>query len=177
MTPRTHPPAAADEVTTLRAFLDYYRDTLRRQTEGLDARQLATALPPSDLTLGGLMVHMAIVEHSWFVDRMAGGPETPDWVPDAAFESDPDWELHAGATNATPEEQRDRFDAAVRAADRVIDEMLTTDEGLDTMSQRKRRDGSRVTLRWVLVHMIEEYARHAGHADLIRESIDGSVDL
>jgi hypothetical protein len=91
------------------------------------------------------------------------------------MEADDDWEWHS-AKDDEVETLFERFDTAVTEADRVIDAALEG-EGLDTPAKRPRRDGSIATLRWILVHLIEEYARHAGHADLIRESIDGATDL
>jgi uncharacterized damage-inducible protein DinB len=170
---RVRPPWRADEVTTLRAFLDYHRDTLRWKCAGLTQQQLAQAPPPSDMALGGLMKHLALVESDWFEDTFAGGSpmspfDTVDW------EADPDWEWRT-ARDDTPEELFALFDEAVRRADAVIDEALAG-LGLDAESQNKdRREGTLFSLRRILVHMIEEYARHNGHADLIRQSIDGAT--
>ncbi len=171
---RTDPPLVADEATTLRAFLDFHRDTFRWKCAGLTQQQLAEALPPSDMTLGGMMKHLAIVESGWFEETFRGGQTMPpfdtvDW------EADRDWEWHT-AKDDTPEELRALFDEAVRRADAVIDAALATDAGLDATSSREsRREGTPFSLRWILVHMIEEYARHNGHADLIRQSIDGET--
>ena len=168
---RVDPPLHADEVTMLRSYLTYHRDTLRWKCSGLTQDQLAQALPPSDMTLGGMMKHLAIVESSWFESVFAGGKYMPPF--DAVeWEEDWDWEWHT-AHQDTPEELRALFDEAVRRADAVVDEALARG-GLEQESVRKNRSGeSTFTLRWILVHMIEEYARHNGHADLIRESIDG----
>jgi uncharacterized damage-inducible protein DinB len=173
VTERTRPPAAADEATTLLAFLDYFRDTLRRQTDGLDAEQLATRLPPSTLTLGALLKHLAHVERHWATYVFAGEAMTEPWA-SADWDADPDWEMTSAAGDP-PEELRRLFDAEVAAADavyrRVLDEV-----GLDALAVRVRHR-KHFSLRWILVHLVEEYARHCGHADLIRESIDGAVDL
>ncbi|GAB6940307.1 DUF664 domain-containing protein [Isoptericola variabilis] len=175
---RVDPPLRADEVTTLRAFLDYHRDTLRRKTAGLDADQLRTTLPPSTMTLGGLLKHLAFVESNWFLQVFDGGAAMPPF--DAAdWDADPDWEWHSAAHDA-PDELRSLFDAAVAAADRSIDAALAAPapgSGLDGTSAREsRRPGEGAfSLRWILVHMIEEYARHNGHADLLREALDGAT--
>jgi uncharacterized damage-inducible protein DinB len=173
VTERTRPPAAADEATTLLAFLDYFRDTLRRQADGLDAEQLATRLPPSTLTLGALLKHLAHVERYWATYVFAGEAMTEPWA-SADWDADPDWEMTSAADDP-PEELRRLFDAEVAAADavyrRVLDEV-----GLDALAVRVRHR-KHFSLRWILVHLVEEYARHCGHADLIRESIDGAVDL
>ncbi|KAA1418977.1 DinB family protein [Nocardioides humilatus] len=169
---RNHPPLAGDEVTTLRAFLDYHRDTLRWKVEGLTQAQQAQRLEPSTMTLGGMMKHLALVESSWFEVVLGGGDYMPpfdgiDW------EKDQDWDWDS-AVEDTPEQLRALFDEAVTRADRVIDEAVASPSGLDTLSARpSRRSGNPYSLRWILLHMIEEYARHNGHADLIRESIDG----
>jgi uncharacterized damage-inducible protein DinB len=173
---RVDPPLRADEVATLRAFLDFHRDTFRWKCAGLTQEQLAQPLPPSDMTLGGMMKHLAIVESSWFESTYAGGQymppfDTVDW------DADRDWEWHS-AKDDSPQELRRLFDDAVRRADAVIDAALAAGDGLDGESVKHSRHGEgqgAFSLRWILVHMIEEYARHNGHADLIRESIDGET--
>ncbi|MEL7974874.1 DUF664 domain-containing protein [Isoptericola sp. F-RaC21] len=171
---RAEPPLRADEVTTLRAFLDYHRDTLRWKTAGLTAVQLRTPHPPSSLTLGGLVKHLALVETDWFAVKLDGDTaiapfDTADW------DADPDWEFHSAADDS-PEELRRIFDAAVADSDRRIDAALAAG-GLDGTSVRESRHGDEgaFSLRWILVHMIEEYARHNGHADLLREAVDGAT--
>jgi uncharacterized damage-inducible protein DinB len=170
---RTDPPLLADEATTLRAFLDYQRDTFRWKCAGLTQEQLAQSLEPSDMTLGGMMKHLAVVESGWFEETFAGGSQMPpfdtvDW------DADRDWEWHT-AKDDTPEDLRTLFDEACRRADAVLDQALAG-PGLDAESASKdRREGTPFSLRWIVVHMIEEYARHNGHADLIRESIDGET--
>lgn len=173
---RTEPPLRADEVTTLRAYLDYHRDTLRWKTGGLTAAQLRTPLPPSTMTLGGLLKHLAYVESQWFAVVLEGGDARPpfdtvDWA------ADPDWEWHSAADD-DPADLRALFDDAVAASDRALDRLLggapSPAAGLDVLSVREDRHGDgRFSLRWVLVHLIEEYARHNGHADLLREALDG----
>jgi hypothetical protein len=171
---RTARPLRADEVTSLRGFLDYHRDTFRMKCAGLTQAQLAQPLPPSDMTLGGMMKHLAIVDQSWCEDDFAGRGlmppfDTVDW------DADGDWEWHT-AKDDTPEELLALFDEAVRRSDAVLDEALSPDgPGLDGLSVLEADDGGRFSLRWILLHLIEEYARHNGHADLIRESIDGQT--
>ena len=168
-----HPPLVADEATTLVGFLEHYRATLRRQCEGLSVEQLETRLGPSTLTLGALLKHLALMENYWFCHVLAGVDETEPWA-SADWDADPDWEM-TSAAGASPEELRRLYDAEVAAADQAIRDTLAA-EGVDTIAARPRH-GEPVSLRWILVHMIEEYARHCGHADLIRESVDGAVDL
>ncbi|WP_210502814.1 DinB family protein [Nocardioides xinjiangensis] len=171
---RTPPPYTADEVTTLRSFLDYFRATLRRQAQGLDAAQLAQALPPSTVTLGGLLKHLAYVEEWWFTEVLHGRPAAGVWA-DVDWEADADWDWHSAADDS-PEELHALLAEEIARADAAIDEALA-DGGLDRLAARPRGDGSVASLRWILVHMIEEYARHCGHADLVRESVDGATDL
>ncbi len=172
---RTDPPLAGSEVDTLRAYLDYHRTTLRMKTDGLGAEELARAHPPSTLTLGGLLKHAALNEDWWFVRVMEGRETEPDWVPEGAFDDDADWELTSAAGDE-PDELRRIFDASCAAADAAIDRALVRN-GLDTLSvvTSRHREGEHFTLRWILLHMIEESARHNGHADLLREAIDGTV--
>lgn len=157
----------------LRSFLDYYRVTIRRQTEYLTGEQLARRLEPSTMTLGGLLKHLAIVEDAWLSVRLLGRPEM-DWYAGVDWDADPDWEWHTAASDS-PDELLAWYDAAVVRSNANIDTALA-DGGLDRLADREARRG-KVSLRWILVHLIEEYARHAGHADLIRESIDGATDL
>ena len=170
---RLSPPQRGDEVTTLKTFLDYHRDTFRWKCAGLTAEQLNVALPPSDMTLGGMMKHLALVESDWWESDFVGGDymppfDTVDW------KADGDWEWHS-ARDDTPQELRDLFDEAVRRADAIIDQGLAAG-GLDAESVRENpRTGEPFSLRFILIHMIEEYARHNGHADLIRQSIDGQT--
>ena len=126
------------------------------------------------MTLGGMVKHLALVESNWFEVVLAGGDYQPPF--DAVdWDSDPDWDWHS-AVNDTPEELRSLLDDTIARVDRVIDEALAKPTGLDTLSIRaSRRSGNPYSLRWILVHMVEEYARHNGHADLIRESIDGQT--
>lgn len=173
LTARVDPPFAADEATTLRAFLDYFRNTLRRQTDGLDAAALAARLEPSTLTLGGLLKHLAFVESYWCDHLLAGNEQGEPWA-SADWETDNDWEM-TSALHDTPEQLRALFDAEVATSDGHLDRAIAT-IGLDGHAARLRREQT-VNVRWILVHLIEEYARHTGHADLIRESIDGATDL
>jgi uncharacterized damage-inducible protein DinB len=170
---RTDPPLRADEATTLIAYLDYHRDTFRMKFGGLTADQLRATHPPSDMTLGGMVKHLALVESSWFNDVLMGRPELEPWA-SVDWDADRDWEWHTAADDS-PEELRAIFDESVRDSDAIIAEALA-EGGLDRESVvPSRRGEGQFSLRWILVHMIEEYARHNGHADLIRESIDGAT--
>lgn len=158
----------ADERTLLVGFLDYYRAVLARKAQGLSKEQLAVRLGPSDLTLGGLVKHMAIVEDIWFHERLHGRERLEPFA-SAPWDDDPDWEIHSAADDE-PGEIFALYDAACKRSRAAIDGV-----DLDAPLARPNRLGLHFSLRWVLIHMIEEYARHAGHADLIRQSIDGAT--
>jgi uncharacterized damage-inducible protein DinB len=167
---RSDPPFAADEATTLVAFLDFQRATLRWKCAGLGAEQLATPLPPSTITLGGLLKHLAVVEAGWLNLTFAGGVARPGWL-DQVDDADPSWSFTTAADD-TPEQLVAWFEESVEVSDRVVAAALVTPEGLGSLAVGDA-DGEHPSLRWILCHLIEEYARHNGHADLIRESIDG----
>lgn len=169
---RVPPPAAADEAATLLAFLDYQRATLRWKCSGLSAAQLDVALPPSTLTLGGLLKHCAVVEAGWLNEFFAGGVSRPSWLDDLDRE-DPDWSF-TSASGASPEQLHAWLDESVGVSDAVIANALAGPDGLGALSEGTE-DGARVSLRWIVCHLIEEYARHNGHADLIRQSVDGAT--
>jgi uncharacterized damage-inducible protein DinB len=167
---RVTAPTSADEAATLLGFLNHQRDTLRWKCSGLTAAQLSTSLPPTPLTLGGLLKHLAVVEAGWLNQFFAGGVVKPSWF-DELDQADPDWSL-TSATGAAPEQLFAWFDESIAVSDRVIDAAVSGPDGLATLSSDEE-DGERISLRWILCHLIEEYARHNGHADLLRESIDG----
>lgn len=155
------------------AFLQYHRDTVRQKVAGLDARQLDTTLPPSPMTLGGLLKHLALVEDNWLQDVFLAQPMPEPWA-SADWEDDVDWDWHS-AREDDPLSLLTLLEQAQERSDLAVSEALLA-RGLDTVSQRMdRHTGQAFSLRWILLHLIEEYARHNGHADLIRESIDGST--
>jgi uncharacterized damage-inducible protein DinB len=164
---------AEDEVATLLGFLDWQRATLAWKCSGLDAAGLRAATAASSMTLGGLLKHMALVEGIWFSNYLHGRDDSPPW--DAVdWKADPDWEWRT-ATDDTPEELFALWQAAVENSGALIDEAMAGGNGLSTLSKRNWADGQTPSLRWIMCHMIEEYARHNGHADLLRESIDGET--
>ena len=166
---RTDPPDSGSDLVLLTAFLDYQRETMLQKTDGLTRAQLAQPLSPSPLTLAGLLNHLAYVEDVWFRVRFAGLPEA-GWRAGVDAAADPDWDFHT-ATALEPEVLRARYRAACAASREIVGQALD----LDQLSALPRRDGGQVSLRWILIHMVEETARHAGHADLLREAIDGAV--
>ena len=165
---RVEPPHAADERGTLEAFLDHQRATMLMKTEGLDREQLARRLPPSQLTLAGLLKHLALVEDDWVQVRFCGRPEPEPWAR-APWEQDRDWEFHS-AVDDDPDALRALYrDACARSGS------APAGVALDALSVGRDRGGRPWSLRWVLTHLLEETARHNGHADLLREAIDGAV--
>jgi len=157
----------------LRSFLDFYRGTLRRQCEDLTSEQLAQRLGPSTMTLGGMLKHLAIVEDWWLSIVLCDAGEA-SWYADVDWDADKDWEWHSAAGD-DPAQLFAWYDESIALSDKNTDAALA-EGGLDLLAVRPSRRGHN-SLRWILVHLIEEYARHAGHADLIRESIDGATDL
>jgi uncharacterized damage-inducible protein DinB len=169
---RPEPPPAADELATLLGFLDYQRATLAWKCAGLDASGLRATVGVSSMTLGGLLKHMAYVESHWFSGSLHGRDREAPWA-DVDWKSDPDWEWHSAAQDL-PEELFALWQSAVDSSRALVEEALS-DGGLDQLARRTWPDGSAPSLRWILVHMIEEYARHNGHADLLREAVDGET--
>ena len=164
-----HPDLAADERATLEQFLDFYRAVMLRKVGGLEAADMARApLGTTSLTLGGLIKHLALVEDSWFQETLLGGPMPEPWA-SAPFDSDHDWDFHSASEDSPAELARLYSEACARSR-----RAAATFESLDAEAARQRK-GQPISLRWIFVHMIEETARHAGHADLIREAIDGTA--
>ncbi|HZU72422.1 MAG TPA: DinB family protein [Acidimicrobiales bacterium] len=161
---RTEPPFVLDEREMLDGWLEYHRMTLQLKCEGLDdeARK-RRPVPTSRLSLHGLVRHMAEVERNWFRRVLLSAPDTPYiWLDPAKEDSelvpldDADWETDLSAWQKECEASR----------------LAASGKDLDFTGDRR---GVPYSLRWIYNHMIEEYARHNGHADLIRELIDGAV--
>jgi uncharacterized damage-inducible protein DinB len=161
---RSEPPIVGPERELLEAWLEFHRVTLLLKCEGIDdAARKSRPVPTSKLSLHGLVRHMAEVERNWFGRVLLREPDTPPiWFDPAIDDSelvpldDADWNSDLAAWMS-------ECDAARRSA---------AGHGLDDLGLRR---GEEYSLRWIYLHMIEEYARHNGHADLIRELLDGSV--
>ncbi|MEU4144639.1 DinB family protein [Streptomyces parvulus] len=166
-TERREPAPDADERTMLEGWLEYHRQTLAWKCEGLTDEQLRTAsVSPSGLTLMGLVRHMAEVERNWYRRVLAAEDAGPIHYSD----EDPDGDFRVTASD-TWQETLATWQAEIEAARRNAEGFP-----LDEMGRGKHaRTGERFSLRWIHTHMIEEYARHNGHADLIRESLDGAT--
>ncbi|MFF8845313.1 DinB family protein [Streptomyces sp. NPDC015127] len=161
---RTEPATTAAERDMLEGWLDYHRETLISKCAGLSDEQLRTAsVEPSSLTLMGLVRHLADVERWWFRQVMAGEEIGALYY----TEEDPD-----GDFRTTDEVTWDRTLADWRAEVAAAREAAAA-RGLDDLSVGRTSRNTTYNLRWIITHMIEEYARHNGHADLLRERIDG----
>jgi uncharacterized damage-inducible protein DinB len=162
---RPEPPETGDEKRMLDGFLDFHRETLRWKCAELTDEQLRSRpIESTSLSLLGLIRHMADVERSWFVRRFAG-QDVPAlyWSDD-----DPDGDFDHVETADIP--------AAWAAFDRAIAESKAVSDGASLTAEFLHpRHHKTYSLRWVYLHMIEEYARHNGHADLLRERIDGAT--
>jgi uncharacterized damage-inducible protein DinB len=165
---RNEPPEVADERAALQGWLDYHRATLQRKCAGLDGGKLvARPVESSTLSLLGLVRHMAEVERSWFRSRFAGQPGLG-----YLYCSD---EYLDGDFDLTDAERAEADFATFRAECAAADEAVRGRALDDTFTFDRRSEAGTCTmdLRWIYLHMIEEYARHNGHADLLRELIDG----
>ncbi len=169
---RREPPESADELTMLLAFLDYHRATFAWKCEGLGSEGLGTTVAASSMSLGGMMKHLALVEDGWFSRALWGRDYSSPWN-GVDWDADPDWEWSSAADD-TPDELRYLWNDAVVRSRLAVDEALAQG-GLGLVAVRTWADGRAPTLRWIVLHMIEEYARHNGHADLLREAIDGQT--
>ncbi|MFD7709121.1 DinB family protein [Streptomyces sp. NPDC059785] len=164
---RTTPATDTDERSMLEGWLDYHRTTLAMKCEGLDDDRLRTAaVAPSDLTLLGLVRHMAEVERIWFRKVLTGDDVGPLYFSD----EDPDGEFRLSASD-TWAEAHAAWQAEIDAARHNAARFALDDTHLGTSRLTTRP----ISLRWIYTHMIEEYARHNGHADLIRQCIDGTT--
>ncbi|MFD0773305.1 DinB family protein [Streptomonospora algeriensis] len=164
--PRGNPLEAGGERETLTAFLDWHRSTLELKCAGLEAGRLSErAVPPSDLSLHGLLRHLAAGERWWFRIRFAG-----ENVPLLHYaDDDPDRDFRG--TGGDPAEALKGWRREVDRSREIVAAAALDDAGI------RKRTGDPVSLRAVLVHMIAEYARHNGHADLLRERLDGSIGM
>ncbi|SCX60932.1 Protein of unknown function [Klenkia marina] len=166
---RPEPPPRGDEASTLIGFLEWQRATLAWKTAGLDHEGLRATVGPSSMTLGGILVHLSWVEAQWTTYRLHGRRPVAPWdTVNWAADPDADWHL---AADLSPAQVRDRWTAAVELSRAHVAEAMAGG-GLDVTTVVPDERGP-LSLRWLLVHLVEEYARHNGHADLLREAVDG----
>ncbi|MFI8930682.1 DinB family protein [Streptomyces sp. NPDC053474] len=164
---RVGPPMIADEREMLRGYLEFHRATLALKCEGLTDEELRRqSMPPSTLSLLGLVRHMAEVERSWF-RRIIDGEDIP-----LVWSDDFDFQVAYDAREADRQEAFDAWRTEIEHARRIE----AAAESLDVIAHDRRKNHT-VSLRMVMLHMIHEYARHNGHADFLREGIDGSVGV
>jgi len=170
--PPWEPPIAGTEVEHLSAALDRLRTTFRWKAGGLDADGLHAHVGASSLTLGALLKHLAFVEDYYFSTRLRGESPGPPWET-VDWDAHPDWPFESARDDA-PEELYALWDSAVERS-RARFAAALAEGGLDQLVDEAWPDGARASLRRVVFDLVEEYGRHTGHADLIRESIDGLV--
>ena len=166
--PPWEPPFNGDETSAVFGALDRKRTTFRWKCADLDEDGLAASAAASQLTLGGLLKHLALIEDHYFQVKILGRAMPPDW--DDAGESD-EWEFSSAAQDS-PAELYGRWDAAVRRSRAAVDEIVRRG-GLDAPAAQTMPDGSPVNIRRMVLDLVEEYGRHTGHADIIREAVDG----
>ena len=167
--PPWEPPLAGTETEHLLGALNRRRTTFRWKADGLDASGLQTRVGASTLTLGGLLKHLAACEDFMFTTKMLGEPIGPPW--DATgWDGSNDWEFISAADNC-PDELYELYDGAIERARARIAAALAAG-GLDQLVHASEPGGRHANLRRLLCDLIEEYGRHTGHADLIREAVD-----
>jgi hypothetical protein len=170
--PWPEPPLATDETTAIIAALERQRATFAWKTAGLDAAGLRATTAASTMTLGSLLKHLALVEDNTFSYRILGRMGPP-WT-EVDWDADPDWDWRSAADDS-PEELYPLWNEAVARSRVALAETLA-DGGLDQLVTSMEDDeGRSPNVRRVLLDTLEEYGRHVGHADIIRESIDGLV--
>jgi hypothetical protein len=168
----TEPPVAGDELDTFLGSLERQRRFVAWKCGGLTSAGLRATLGPSTMTLGGLLKHLALVEDDMFSVKLHGRPPRPPWDT-VDWDADPDWEWRTAAGDS-PQRLMAQWQAAVDRSRTLVGEAVA-DGGLGRLASYTSPNGQTPSLRRLLMDMIEEYARHVGHADLIRESVDGLV--
>jgi hypothetical protein len=174
MTHNDYPPEplAGTEAEHLLFALDRLRATFRWKADGLDSAGLQTRIGASSLTLGGLLKHLARAEDQMFSSKLSGAPVGPPWDT-VDWDADPDWDFNSAADD-TPDQLYALWDDTIARSRAKLDAALA-DGGLDQLVHLSWPGGRHVSLRRLVCDLIEEYGRHTGHADLIREAVDGRV--
>jgi Protein of unknown function (DUF664) len=166
------PPLAGTEAEHLVGALDRLRTTFRWKADNLDAAGLRARIGASSLTIGGLLKHLARADAQMFSTKLSGAPIGAPWDT-APWDTDPDWDFNSAADD-TPEQLYELWDNAIERSRARLDAALA-DGGLDQLVHLSYPDGRRVSLRRLVCDLIEEYGRHTGHTDLLREAVDGLV--
>ena len=172
MAERPTAPEVGDEAASLLGSLDRQRWIFRWKCDGVDAAGLRVRVGSSTMTLGGLLKHMALVEDEYFTRRFSGTALGEPWV-DVDWEAAPNWEWES-ASSDSPEDLFTFWTAAVARSQSVVSIAMQTG-GFDSPGQWTSNAGTKPLLRRYFIDLIEEYARHLGHADLLREAVDGLV--
>ena len=162
---RRQAPYQAPEKEMLAATLDFNRATIRWKVEGLSLEDATRPMTPTDTKLLGIVKHLAYVERWWFQDNFLGRDCTYPWT--ASGDMEADFRIEAGETIESI--------GALYDAECQVSRQIVEDASLDDIAVRARRDGGHPSLRWIMLHMIEEVARHNGQADILRELIDGKT--
>lgn len=170
--PWAEPPLAGSEVEHLVGALNRLRATFRWKADGLDAAQLQTKVASSALTLGGLLKHLAFAEDYMFTTKLRGEPPGEPWD-SAGGRPSSDWTF-SSATDDAPERLYALWDGAVQRSHQRLQRALA-DGGVEQLVHLSTPDGQQASLRRLLCDLLEEYGRHTGHADLLREAVDGRV--
>jgi Protein of unknown function (DUF664) len=166
------PPVAGTEAEHLVGALDRLRTTFRWKADDLDADGLRARVGASSLTLGGLLKHLARAEDEMFAKKLSGAPFGPPWDI-ADWRADPDWDFNSAAEDS-PDDLYALWDGTVERSRARLSAALA-DGGLDQLVHASWPDGRHASLRRLVCDLIEEYGRHTGHADLLREAVDGRV--
>lgn len=168
----SQPPLAGTEAEQLLGALDRLRATFRWKADGLDGSGLRTRIGPSTLTLGGLLKHLAAVEDHHWTEKLSGEPMAGPWH-DWGWDGSDDWDFESAAQDS-PEQLYALYDGAVaRARSRIAAALAVGD--LDQPVHASDEEGNHASLRRLVCDLLEEYGRHSGHADLLREAVDGLV--
>jgi hypothetical protein len=166
------PPLAGTETEALLGALDRLRTTFRWKADDLDQAGLSVSIGASTLTLAGLLKHLAAEEDYYFSVKLRGGDTSGPWA-SFGWDGSNDWEFES-APNDPPDHLYDLYDGAVERARENLAKALA-DGGLDQPVQMADGEGNHANLRRLVCDLLEEYGRHTGHADLIREAVDGRV--
>jgi hypothetical protein len=170
--PQPSPAAGQTEVESLLRVLERNRRTFAWKTSGLDELGVRATTAASAMTLGCLVKHLALVEADWLAVKLAGQEYGAPW--DAVdFDADPDWEWRTGALDS-PKDVYALWRAAVERSRKLVTKVIE-ERGLDGPASFSWPDGRTPDVRSMVLDMIEEYARHTGHADILREAVDGRV--
>jgi uncharacterized damage-inducible protein DinB len=168
----THPSEPRTEVESVLSVLERNRRTFAWKTSGLDEKGLRATTAASEMTLGGIVKHVALVEADWLAVKLAGREYGAPWDT-VDFDTDPSWDWRTGAQD-TPEDVYAVWRDAVKRSRELVAEVVK-ERGLDGPASFTWPNGRTPTVRDMLLDMIEEYARHTGHADILREAVDGLV--